>query len=102
MPLLLCVPLTTLLIKGLSLLPPFRWTYAVAMSLVSIPLLGLLIVMSRTWERVPLLQLPMAFVGIPVALLSYMVVCLAAGPSRADKGYKLSLCDSFPYSHMVR
>ena len=84
------------------MLPPFKWAYAVVMSLLSIPSLGLLIIMSRTWERLPLLRLPLALIGVPVALLSYVTVCLSAVSNRADKRYKLTLCDSFPYSHMVR
>ena len=59
------------------------------------PLLGL----SWAWDRVPLLRIPLAVVGIPLAAVGATLVALV--PSMGDMGArasKLVLCGTWPFS----
>jgi hypothetical protein len=95
------VPITTFMLKYLLIIPPFRLGYALVMSLVSIPLLGLLVAMSQAWERASFLQFALALIGVPVALSGYVFISLTTTHSRSEKMLKLAICDSFPFSHMI-
>ncbi len=59
------------------------------------PLLGL----SWAWDKVPLLRIPLAIVGIPLAAVGATYVALV--PSMGDMGsrvMKLVLCETWPFS----
>jgi len=101
LPLLPFVPITTFVLKCLMALPPLRFLYALVMSVISIPLLGSLIFMSRLWRKAPILRPILAAIGITLALLGYLLFSLTANPTRQDKMVKLAICDSFPFSHVA-
>jgi len=100
-PLLPLVPVTTFSLRWLLAIPPLRMVYALVMSMVSIPLLGSLVLLSRTWDRAPVLRLPLALVGVPIALISYVFVVLTTTHSRGEKILKLAICEAFPFSHRI-
>ena len=100
-PLLPLIPITTASLGCLVAIPPIGLAYVAIMTLIWMPLSGLLIGMSRLWERVPLLQPLLAFVGIPLALIGNIFISLTPNPDRQDKMIKLAICDSFPLSHQV-
>lgn len=100
-PLLPLIPITTTSLGCLVAIPPIGLIYVLIMTLIWMPLSGLLIGMSRLWERVPLLQPLLALIGIPLALIANIFISLMPNPDREDKVIKLAISDSFPFSHKV-
>jgi len=59
------------------------------------PLLGL----SWTWEKVPLLRIPLALIGLPLAFFANIYVCLMPSMGELDSRVsKLLISESWPYS----
>ena len=59
------------------------------------PLLGL----SWLWEKAPLLRIPLAIVGIPVAAVGYVyTLCIPSMGEREAHDVKLNLCRTWPFS----
>jgi hypothetical protein len=59
------------------------------------PLLGL----SWLWERAPLLRVPLAIIGIPIAAIGYVyTLCVPSMGERDAHDVKLNLCRTWPFS----
>ena len=76
---------------GLILLPlSLIWT---------VVFLGPLLGLSWLWDRVPLLRLPLAVIGIPLALLGSVFVALIPSMGEMEsRQQKLYLCWAWPFS----
>ena len=65
-----------------------KFVYAVVIRIVLwLPLFLLLLGTSWMWERVPILRLPIALVGMPVAIFTYVVVLLFPVPDWDVDGF---------------
>ncbi|MCH8153121.1 MAG: hypothetical protein IH830_12215 [Planctomycetes bacterium] len=61
--------------------------------------LGPLLGTSWLWDKMPLLRLPLAMIGIPLALLASVYVCLMPSMGEFESRYaKLRICWTWPFS----
>jgi len=62
--------------------------------------LGPLLLLSWLWNKVPLLRVPLAIVGVPLAVLGNIYVWLIPSMGELESRYaKIALCETFPYTY---
>jgi hypothetical protein len=104
MPALVLVPLFTFaggLLVGIPIIGlVFALLYDTLQFLFRLCLVGT----GRLWDRVPLLRVPLALVGIPLAVLGYVVTTLTPGTNaqvKYEKAFTAAMCDGWPLSHSI-
>ncbi len=75
--------------------------FAILLSLIWLPFLGLLLGSSWLWLKVPLLRPILLVPGVLIALIAHAYVMLAPEPERDAKWAKLTLAGEWPLSWLI-
>jgi len=103
-PALIAANILGLVFGLLSLLPPLRLILLLILNVLYLPQLGFMLGTSWLWHKAPVLRLVLALLGLPVALLVYIVTLLFSSfGSRNPEDERVAaenllICVAWPFS----
>lgn len=93
--------ITNLVGGCLLFFPPIGLIYVLVMTLIWLPSAGFVLGTIWLWEKVRILRLPIALIGVPIVALIEAFLFLMPNPDQKDKELKLMICDAWPLSKDV-
>lgn len=102
LPVLILTPVSTLILGLVFRLPLVGLIPLLALSIIWLPLMGLLLATSWLWVKIPILRPILLVPGVLLANVTFAYVSLVPDMGeKYQKVLKLGLCDSWPFSYLT-